>query len=120
MIDGIAPKYLLTDQEYDQNRALAATRACAMAPAIPPKRSRQDPQSYDEALYQARHLLENCFGQLIGMAQRGDALCQESSSVPGIANLMRFSVSRKSGQVDNTPYLAICQIRALALWAKVI
>ena len=35
-----------------------------MAPVIPPKGSRKEPQSYDAALYQARYLVENCFGKM--------------------------------------------------------
>ena len=63
-----------------------------MAPVIPPKRSRKSPQEYDAALYRVRHLVENCFGKLKGW--RGVATCYAKK----VAS-----------------YLAICQIRALAL-----
>ena len=68
-----------------------------MAPVISLKRSRKEPQSYDEVLYQARYLAENCFGQLKGWR--------------GVATLY----AKKAAS-----YLAICQIRALSLYAKVI
>ena len=55
------------------------------------------PQSYDEALYQARYQVENCFGRL--------------KDWRGVAT--RYAKKAAT-------YLAICQIRALALWAKVI
>ena len=97
LIDGIDAGYLLADRGYDTDQVLAAARDIGMTPVIPPKRSRKDPQSYDEALYQARYLVENCFGKLKGWR--------------GVAT--RYAKKAAS-------YLAICQIRALALWAKVI
>ena len=68
-----------------------------MAPVIPPKRSRKSPQEYDAVLYQVRYLVENCFEQL--------------KDWRGVAT--RYAKKAAS-------YLAICQVRALALWAKVI
>ena len=75
LIDRIDAEYLLADLWYDTNGVLAAARARArgMAPVIPPKRNRKSPQEYDAALYQARHLVENCFGKM--KEWRGDALC---------------------------------------------
>ena len=67
-----------------------------MVGVIPPRPSRKSPQEYDAALYQARHQVENCFGKLKGWR--------------GVAT--RYA--------EKAAYLAICQIRALALWAKVI
>ena len=66
LIDGIKADYLLAYRGYDTNRVLAAARERGMAPVIPPKRGRKVPHSYDEALYQASHLVESCFGQLKG------------------------------------------------------
>ena len=54
-------------------------------------------QEYDVALYQARHLVENGFGKL--------------NEWRGVAT--RYAKNAAS-------YLAICQIRALALRAKII
>ena len=94
MIDA---EYLLADRGYDTNRVLAAARARGMAPVIPPKRSRKLPQEYDAVLYQARHQVENGFRKL-----------KEWRSI----------ATRYAKKVVS--YLAICQILALALWAKVI
>ena len=97
LIEGFEAEYLLAYRGYDTNGMLAAARARWMVPVMPPKRGRKDPQSYDEALYQARHLVENCFGQLKGWR--------------GVAT--RYAKKAAS-------HLAICQIRALSLWVKVI
>ena len=61
LIDGITAEYLLADQGYDTNRALAAARAGGMTLVIPPKRSRQVVREYDRDWYQLRHLVENGF-----------------------------------------------------------
>ena len=97
LIDGIDAEYLLADRGYDTNGVLAAARAGGMTPVIPPKGSRREPREYDGALYQARYLVENCFGKM--------------KEWRGVAT--RYAKKAAS-------YLAICQIRALALWAKVI
>ena len=68
-----------------------------MVPVIPPKRSRKAPQEYDEVLYQARYPVENGFCKLKEWLSVATLYAKKSAS-----------------------YLAICRIRALALWAKVI
>ena len=97
LIDGIAAEHLLADRGYDTNKVLAAARERGMTPVIPPKRSRKVAREYDAALYQARHLVENGFERF--KAWRGVAT--------------RYAKNAES-------YLAICQIRALAIWARVI
>ena len=97
LLDKIEAEYLLADRGYNANRVLAAARGSEVVPVIPPKLSRKWPQEYDAALYQARHLVENCFEQF-----------QE----------WRSMATRYVKKVPS--YLAICQIRALALWPKVI
>ena len=92
LIEGIETEYLLAAREYDTDGVLAAARARGMTPVIPPKRNRKSPREYDAALYQARHLVENCFGKM--------------KEWRGVAT--RYA--RKASS-----YLAICQIRALAL-----
>ena len=79
-------------------KALAAARECGMVvPVIPPQRNRKVAREYDDALYQARHQVENGFSKLQGVAWCGDALCQECGVIPG--------------DLPDT---------ALALWAKII
>ena len=97
LIDGIAAEHLLADRGYDTNGVLAAARERGMTPVIPPKRSRKVAREYDEVLYQARHLVENSFGKL--------------KEWRGVAT--RYAKTAAS-------YLAICQIRALAIWARLI
>ena len=102
LIDGIpfdaaSAEYLLADRGYDTNRVLAAARERGIKPVIPPKRNRKVAREYDAALYQARHLVENSFGKL--------------KEWRGVAT--RYAKTAAA-------YLAICQIRALAIWAKLI
>ena len=96
-IDRIETEHLLADRGYDTNKVLAAARARGMAAVIPPKRNRKVAREYDRALYQARHLVGNGFG--------------ESKEWRGVAT--RYARNAAS-------YLAICRIRALTLWAKII
>ena len=97
LIDGIAAEHLLADRGYDTNKVLAAARERGMTPVIPPQRNRKVAREYDEALYQARHLVANSFGKL--------------KEWRGVAT--RYAKTAAA-------YLAICQIRALAIWAKLI
>ena len=92
-----AAERLLSDRGYDTNAALAAARERGMVPVILPKRNRKVAREYDRALYQVRHLVENGFGKL--------------KEWRGVAT--RYAKNAAS-------YLAICRIRALALWAKII
>ena len=96
-LDAAAAEYLLADRGYDTNRVLAAARERGITPVIPPQRNRKVTREYDAALYQARHLVANSFGKL--------------KEWRGVAT--RYAKNAAS-------YLAICQIRALAIWAKLI
>ena len=97
LIDGIAAEHLLADRGYDTNKVLAAARERGMTPVIPPKRNRTVAREYDAALYQARHLVEHGFERF--KAWRGVAT--------------RYAKNAAA-------YLAICRIRALAIWARLI
>ena len=68
-----------------------------MTPALLPQRNQKGPREYNAALYQARHLVENGFERF--KERRGVAA--------------RYAKTAAS-------YLAICRIRALAIWARVI
>ena len=68
-----------------------------MTPALPPQRNRKVAREYDAALYQARHLVENGFERF--KERRGVA-----------AHYAKTAAA----------YLAICRIRALAIWSRVI
>ena len=96
-LDAATAEYLLADRGYDTNRVLAAARERGITPVIPPQRNRKVAREYDAVLYQARHLVENSFGKL--------------KEWRGVAT--RYAKNAAS-------YLAICQIRALAIWTRLI
>jgi transposase len=53
---------LLADKAYDADeRVIEPLRAAGKTAVIPPKRNRKTQRTYDKALYQARHLIENFF-----------------------------------------------------------
>ena len=97
LIDGFPAECLLADKGYDTNEMLAAAAERGMAAVIPPRRSRRERREYDRDLYRARHLVENGFCNL--------------KQWRGVAT--RYAKKAAS-------FLANCQIRAIALWAKVI
>jgi transposase len=56
---------ILADRAYDADeRVLDLLRDAGKTAVIPPKRNRKVQRSYDEALYEARHLIENFFCKL--------------------------------------------------------
>jgi len=97
LIDGFPAEYLLADKGYDSAPVVASALARDMKPVIPSRSNRRHPRDYDRDLYQLRHLVENAFLQL--KAWRGVAT--------------RYAKRSAS-------FLAICQIRALILWAKLL
>ena len=85
-------QYLLADRGYDTNAIVAEAVAQGMEPVIPPRSHRKEPRCYDRDIYRLRHLVENAFlnfKQWRGVATR---------------------YAKRAGS-----FLAICQIRALAL-----
>ena len=97
LIDGIAARRLLADRGYDTNAVLAAARERGMVPVIPLKRNRKAAREYDVALYRTRHLVENGFSKLKEWREVATRYIRNAAS-----------------------YLAICQIRARSLWARII
>ena len=88
-------QYLIADRGYDTDAIVAEAVAQGMEPVIPPRSHRREARYYDRDLYRLRHLIENAF--LHFKQWRGVAT--------------RYAKSAAS-------FLAICQIRALALWTK--
>ena len=88
-------QYLVADRGYDTNAVVAGAMAQGMEPVIPPRRHRKEPRYYDRDKYRLRHLVEKAF--LNFKQWRGVAT--------------RYAKRAAS-------FLAICQIRALALWTK--
>ena len=97
LIEGIPAEYLLADKADDTNEVIAATTELGMNPVIPPKSNLREKQEYDRALYQLQHLVENGF--------------LDFKQWRGVAT--RYTKNSLS-------YLAICQIRAMVIWAKLL
>ena len=92
-----AAEHLLADKAYDTNEIVAGASARGMNPVIPPKSNRKEKRDYDRALYKLRHLVENGF--------------LEFKQWRGVAT--RYAK-------NSLTYLAICQIRAMAIWTKLL
>ena len=95
LTEGLPAEYLLADKGYDTNAIVSGATARGMVPVIPPRSHRKEPRDYDRDLYRLRHLVENAF--LNFKQWRGVAT--------------RYAKRTAS-------FLAICQIRALVIWAK--
>lgn len=97
LIEGIGAEHLVADKGYDTNQLVAGASERGMPVVIPSRSNRREPRAYDRHLYQVRHLVENGF-------------CQFKQ--------WRGVATRDAKQAAS--FLAHCQIRAIALWAKVI
>lgn len=97
LIQGIEAEHLLADKAYDSDAIIAAATASQMNPVIPPKRNRKEPRDYDKDLYKLRHLVENAF-----------------------LHLKQWRAVATRYAKRGPSFLATCQIRALALWTKLI
>jgi transposase len=76
----LAADTLIADKAYDaQARVLEPRQRAGKTVVIPPKRTRKVQRDYDQALYQARHLIENFFctlKQFRAIATRYDKTAQ--------------------------------------------
>ena len=108
LIEGIPAEYLLADKSlprtryggYDTNGIVAQATELGMQVVIPSRRNRREPREYDRHWYRLRHLVENGF-------------CDFKSAGGGRGVATRYA--RKASS-----FLANCQIRAIAIWAKII
>ena len=96
MIRGARARRVLADKAYDSNEILDLAQRQGMKAVIPPKRNRKEQREYDKDLYKLRHLVENAFLHL----KRWRSVAT------------RYAKNAKS-------FLAIVQIRCIALWAKI-
>jgi transposase len=56
---------VIADKAYEaDDRVIRPLEQAGKNVVIPPRRTRKNPRSYDEDLYQARHLIENFFARL--------------------------------------------------------
>ena len=97
LIEGIAAEHLLADKAHDTNEIIDTATERGMNPVIPPKSNRREKREYDRALYKLRHLVGNGF--------------LDFKQWRGVAT--RYAKNSLS-------YLAICQIRAMMIWTKLI
>ena len=101
-------EYLLADKSlprtryggYDTNDIVAQATEWGMQVVIPSKSNRREQREYDRHWYKLRHLVENEF-------------CDFESAGGGRGVATRYAKKAAS-------FLANCQIRAIALWTKVI
>ena len=96
LIQGIDAQTLLADRGYDTNEIVEYAREAGMEVVIPPKRNRKEARTYDEYIYNLRHLVENAFLHL--------------KRWRGIAT--RYAKNTAS-------FIAAVQIRCIALWATI-
>jgi transposase len=96
LIEGISADYLLADRGYDSNAIIEQAEKQEIKPVIPPKKNRKKQREYDKDLYKLRHLVENAFLHL--------------KRWRGIAT--RYAKNTAS-------FLAVVQIRCIALWANI-
>ena len=94
LIAGFDAQHLIADKGYDSDAIIEKATAQGMQAVIPPRKNRKKQRSYDKHLY--RHLVENAFLAL--------------KQWRGIAT--RYAKNLSS-------FIAIVQIRCLALWPKV-
>ena len=65
LLPDLATETILADKAYDADeRVLCLLQDAGKTAVIPPKRNRKVQRPYDEALYEARHLIENFFCKL--------------------------------------------------------
>ena len=89
-------QHLLADKGYDTNQVLRQAKDQKMHAVIPPMKTRKLQRAYDKEQYKLRHKVENAFLHL--------------KRWRGIAT--RYAKRASS-------FLAVIQIRCIALWAGI-
>ena len=97
LLADIPAEHLWADQGYDTNHSVAQARELGMPVVIPSQSNRREAQEYDRHWYRLRRLVENGFCD-----------CKQSRSASP-------HHARKAAS-----FPANCQIRAIALWTKII
>lgn len=97
MISGMRAEHLIADKGYDSDAIVEQAGAQGMSAVIPPRRNRSKPRAYDAHLYRHRHLVENAF--LLLKRWRG--------------------IARRHAK-NLSSFLAVAQIRCLALWMHIL
>lgn len=82
LVPGMEAEALPADKAYDADqRVIEPLKAAGNTAVIPPKRNRISPRTYDNALYEARQLIENFFCR--AKQFRGIATRQDRQELPG-------------------------------------
>ena len=80
LIPALQANTIIADKGYDATeRVIETLKSAGKTPVIPPRSHRKDQRYYDQALYKARHLIENFFAKLKqyrGIATRYDKLAR--------------------------------------------
>ena len=97
LMGDLAAQCLLADPGYDTNAVVAEAKARGIPAVIPPRRHRKEPRHYDHYPYKLRHLVENSFLDFKQWRAVAPRYAKNAASFP-----------------------AICQIRAMVLWTKLI
>ena len=100
LLPGMAAGMLLADKAYDvDKRVIEPLSVAGKIAVIPPKSNRKARRSYDEPLYEARHLVENFFC----WAKQFRAIATRYDKTAGIT-WPRFTWSERSpGSIDDRP-----------------
>ena len=96
LIEGIEAENLIADRGYDTNEIVEAATKAGMQAIIPSKKNRKTKREYDRHVYKIRHLVENALLHLKQWRGIATRYAKKSSS-----------------------FLAIVQIRCLALWLRI-
>ncbi len=96
MIKDIKAEHLIADKGYDSDAIARQAVEQGMQAQIPSRKGRKNPREFDRYLYRLRHLVENAFLHL--------------KRWRGLAT--RYAKNLSS-------FLAIVQIRCMALWLRI-
>ena len=97
LIENIDADYLLADRGYDDQKIIDYAQHQGIEVVIPPKKNRKTQREYNRHLYRLRHLIENAFLKLKQWRAVATRYAKNTSS-----------------------FLAIVQIRCIALWGNII
>ena len=75
---------VIADKAYDADeRVILPLKQAGKSFVIPPRSNRKNPRAYDEALYEARHLIENFFARTQAISRYRHALRQNGPQLSG-------------------------------------
>jgi transposase len=91
---------LIADKAFDaEARVIQPLAAAGKIAVIPPKANRRLSRDFDRDAYKARHLIENFFAKL----KQFRAIATRYDKTAKISSLLRISLARPFGSIDNRP-----------------